>query len=147
MHEVPAFLAVLVQMDGLSQAQLIGEDREDAGIRVLERLPFAIDVLETEDHRWNPRRLRSNAHQILLGQFGGGIDRRGRGLCALWRGGRVNFAATGRAWGLPARRPQPQLGTRWRIHNSAPAAMINALAIHRPGRGQDDLDYLVLMVG
>src|SRR5260370_33572004 len=95
-------------MDGLTHAQLIGEDRENAGVRVFERLAFAIHVLETEDNRWNSKSLGSNAQQVLLRQLGGGIDRCGRGLRALWRRDRLNFASTGGPVGFATRRPLPQ---------------------------------------
>jgi hypothetical protein len=128
-HKIAALFSILVELDGFSQAQLVGEDRENAGVRILQRLAFAIDILKAVDDSRNPQRLGGDTHQVFLRQLGRGIDGGGRGLRRFGCGRRFDRVLTARTPRLPFAPAQHVFAPGRRIDRAATAATVSSLAI------------------
>ena len=68
------FLAVLEDRQGKPKADARREDRENAGVRVVQGLALAVDVLESVDDIVDSQRFAGNARQVFLRVLRGGID-------------------------------------------------------------------------
>ncbi len=101
MHKIPALLAILEQNDFFTLPDPIGKDRQDAGVWVVERLAFSIDVLQAENQERNAQGVRGDAHQVFLGQLGGGVDGGGAGPGGLGSGNRIDRAAAQQGKAVP----------------------------------------------
>ncbi len=67
MHKIPAFLTILEEGDQFALAYPIGEDRQDAGVGVMERLAFSINILQTKNQEGNAQCAGCDPDQIFLG--------------------------------------------------------------------------------
>src|SRR5271157_4419906 len=146
-HEIPALLSVLVQVQRLAQPYLIGEDGKNAGIWVLKRLPFPVHVLHPENHGRDAQRLGCDAQKVFLGQFGRSVNRCRGELCLLWRGSRLNRATTAGTLWLPLAGAKHIFRAHGRIDKSTLRAAIGAFAIHRARGRKNDLADAVPAIG
>src|SRR3546814_12173308 len=70
--EVPAFLAILEDVNIATLLERVGKDRQDAGIGITKRLPRTVDVLQTEGDEGNPdggtRELAQDRKSVVEGK-------------------------------------------------------------------------------
>ena len=139
MHKITAFLAILEQNDLFALPDSIGEDRQDAGVRVVQRLAFSINILQAENQEGNAERVGCDPDQIFLGQLGGGIDRCWAGPGGLRGGYRVNGAATTGAKRFPLARLQAAQAAHQGVDQTAAGALVGAFPINGAGGGQQQV--------
>jgi hypothetical protein len=72
--EVTDDRAVLVDVDRLPAQSHLREQADDAGVRVGERLPRAVDVLQTQHREPSSMRARPRAEHVLLRELGRRVD-------------------------------------------------------------------------
>ncbi|MCY1297312.1 hypothetical protein D9M70_467480 [compost metagenome] len=138
MYEVTALLSVFKQRQNQIAANARREDREDAGIRIVQRLAFAVDILEPVDYEADIQRLACDSHQVFLGVFGCSIYGRGLHAVVFTCGARGQLMATARAIVFPAMRFQCAGTATVRVDGIQPAtvALICTFSIYRPAGSQ-----------
>ncbi len=65
--KIPAFLTILEEGDQFALADPIGKDRQDASVRVIERLTFSINILQTENQEGDAQCAGCDPDQVFLG--------------------------------------------------------------------------------
>src|ERR1700722_18358973 len=136
MPKIAALVGVLEQDNLFALPDSIGEDRKYAGVRVVQRLAFSINILQAENKEGNAERVGSDPDQIFLSQLGGGVDRCRAGPGGFRGGYRFNGAGTTRTMGVPMTCLKASRTTHGRVDQTAAGAQVSAFPIHGAGRGQ-----------
>ncbi len=136
--EVTAFLAVFKDVDGFANAGEIGEDGEDAGVRIAERLARAEDVLVAQGKGGDAEHGAEEHGHLLLHLLGEAIEGGWLEGCSFRGGNRGARAGAERAKGVEHAEFFVGAAAGLGIDGAMLWAGIGALAVDGAGRGDHD---------
>src|SRR5690348_14362458 len=151
MDEITRLLPVLEDRKRLTEPDASGENRQNAGVRVPQRLAFAKDILKPQNRMRDAKRTTGHPNQILLRKLCCRIYGSRLKAVVFTSGRRLDFAPafrTGRGplmcrellWAAPWREAP---GTCW----IAIPAQIGAFAVNRTARSEHHVADAVIHIG